>query len=390
MSRALKELEEAGQPVAKRRRCGRLQRAADPAEPDDDTTDLMPPPPAAAVKTIDCWHCGGSHNAVVPSVRSLHERLLDACEEGDEEIATRLLAMPSVRRNVDVIGVARRIVYVRCPRTGRTCDWGHPGLLANGRGDTALRYAAYHGYAKIVAALLEVCAARLRHYPPPPTTTTLHQSPPTATHRHPSPPTATHRHPPPPRARLSPVSPAHARPPRAAPSRKPLRLSSPTAASQAGAEPGLRNYEARTALQLAQQAASLLKKASARKDPTPAEDVPRGDPCEREAVLSMLDDAGKRQWAIVNMGGDNDGRLAKVTTVGADGLRRAIVDDSAPSARRPYYQSGAMRVVTLHSWQLRRAPPPGEGETEWPMTTRFTCAQLGCTRCADCRVGDGR
>jgi hypothetical protein len=83
--------------------------------------------------------------------------LLDACEEGDFEVVMRCLARPGVSAYLNSNGIARGIVRVYDDK-GVTLDWGHPELLACGRGDTALRFAAFHGYANIVEALLEAGA----------------------------------------------------------------------------------------------------------------------------------------------------------------------------------------------------------------------------------------
>lgn len=69
----------------------------------------------------------------------------------------RCLARPGVSAYLNSNGIARGIVRVYDDK-GVTLDWGHPELLACGRGDTALRFAAFHGYANIVEALLEAGA----------------------------------------------------------------------------------------------------------------------------------------------------------------------------------------------------------------------------------------
>ena len=102
---------------------------------------LMPPPPPP------------SSTLLTP-----HEQLLDASEEGDLEGVLHCLRSPDSDIYLNLNGIARGIVYVKCPETGATLDWGHPEKLACGRGDTALRYASFHGYAPIVAALLDAGA----------------------------------------------------------------------------------------------------------------------------------------------------------------------------------------------------------------------------------------
>jgi hypothetical protein len=105
----------------------------------------MPPPPPP------------TRNPKSSAVRTHHEQLLDACEEGNTEAVLRCLARPGVSAYLNSNGIARGIVRVFDDK-GATLDWGHPELLACGRGDTALRFAAFHGYAKIVEALLEAGA----------------------------------------------------------------------------------------------------------------------------------------------------------------------------------------------------------------------------------------
>ena len=105
---------------------------------------MMPPPPPR-----------GQQRRLL---RSEHEQLLDACEEGDLDTVKRCLLRPGVSAYLNQNGFARGIKRVLCETTGATLDWGHPELLACGRGDTALRFAAFHGYVEIVHALLEAGA----------------------------------------------------------------------------------------------------------------------------------------------------------------------------------------------------------------------------------------
>lgn len=93
-------------------------------------------------------------DAILPLVRSPHETLLDACEEGEYDAVMACLQQPDVDMYINLHGYARNVVAARCPETGAVLEWGHPEALTAYRGDTPLRYAAFHGYARIVEALL--------------------------------------------------------------------------------------------------------------------------------------------------------------------------------------------------------------------------------------------
>lgn len=80
--------------------------------------------------------------------------LLDACEEGDYVAVMACLQQPDAHLHLNLHGYARNVVAARCPDTGAIEQWGHPEALTNYRGDTPLRYAAFHGFARIVEALL--------------------------------------------------------------------------------------------------------------------------------------------------------------------------------------------------------------------------------------------
>ena len=80
--------------------------------------------------------------------------LLSASEEGDLPTVLECLRRPDAKVLVNLHGHARNIVRERDPETGLPSEWGHPEALTCYRGDTALRYAAFHGYAGIVRALL--------------------------------------------------------------------------------------------------------------------------------------------------------------------------------------------------------------------------------------------
>jgi len=265
--------------------------------------------------------------------RTYHEQLLDACEEGDLSRVKACLALPDVDAYLNLTGIARNIVVVRDPKTGRTLDWGHPELLACGRGDTPLRYAAFHGYLQIVKWLLD-----------------------------------------------------------------------------AGAVPSLRNDDCRSALDLAKDAAKLMRRyeeqqkketlaAQAqleegepkakrpRKDGILAADLPRGDPAESGETIRMLEAATAQQWIVVNYHkAELNGRIAQISSIRPDGLRCAIVDDAEASAGRPFYLKSAVRSATLRQGQLRKVPPPKPPLKTWPLNARFCCMLAGETRCA-CAFG---
>ena len=68
----------------------------------------------------------------------------------------------------------------------------------------------------------------------------------------------------------------------------------------------------------------------------PKADLPRGEPEERKAVIGLLKEANAQQWIIVNYHVQElNGRIAQVSGVRRDGLRRAIVDDSEASSHLP-------------------------------------------------------
>ena len=79
--------------------------------------------------------------------RTPHEQLLDACEEGDLEAVKRNLERPDADTYVNLQAFARGVRRKEFPE-----------VFAWGRGDTALRYAAFHGYHAIVQALLDAGA----------------------------------------------------------------------------------------------------------------------------------------------------------------------------------------------------------------------------------------
>lgn len=280
----------------------------------------------------------------LPTIRSAHEQLLDACEEGDVARVRACLAEPDVDRYLNLDGVARGIVVMRCPKSGGTLDWGHPELLACGRGDTPLRYASFHGYLTIVKLLLE-----------------------------------------------------------------------------AGAVPGLRNVECKSALALAQEAGGLLRRFEEQqkalkekheqqqlrdlalkegREPPPKEekkqrvrssilaiDLPRGDPAEHAEVVRVLEAATAQQWLVVNYHRPEiNGRIAQITSVAADGLRCAIIDDAEASKERPFYLKSAVRSATLTQSQLRKVLPPKPPLQTWPLNARFGCMLAGRSACA-CAFG---
>uniref|UniRef100_A0A7S2NRA6 Uncharacterized protein n=1 Tax=Haptolina brevifila TaxID=156173 RepID=A0A7S2NRA6_9EUKA len=226
-----------------------------------------------------------------PAERSPHEILLDACDEGALEVVEECLRRADIDTYLNLSGVAKNIAST-----------GRPELLCCGRGETALRHAAFHGYARIVQMLLD-----------------------------------------------------------------------------AGAVAGLRNDEAKSAADLAQAGGQLL----GRKPGTvPVADLPRGDPTERVAVIQLLLEANAQQWIIVaHHVPDLNGRIAQVSGVRQDGLRRAIVDDSEASSGRPYFQKGAVRSALLRPDQLRRLPPPAAPLKVWPLDARFQCVLAGKERC---------
>ena len=78
-------------------------------------------------------------------MRSPHEVLLDASEEGLFEIIEESLRRPDIEAYLNLSGVARHVEST-----------GHPETLTWSRSETALRYASFHGYSRIVKSLLDV------------------------------------------------------------------------------------------------------------------------------------------------------------------------------------------------------------------------------------------
>lgn len=179
--------------------------------------------------------------------------------------------------------------------------WGHPESLTVYRGDTALRYAAFHGFLAIVEALLA-----------------------------------------------------------------------------AGALPGLRNDDAKSALTLAELGAKLTLKKYAKKL-LPA-DLPKGDPSERPAVIAALKAALTRQWLVTGCVGRNavlNGRIAEVVGATPDGQRLSIVKDTAPTPERPWFEKSAAISVYLTPKNLLLLQPPPPPAKAWPPGARFTLSDEG-------------
>lgn len=82
------------------------------------------------------------------------EILLSASEEGDLATVQECLERPDAMLLVNLHGHARNILLECDADSGRPSEWGHPESLTCYRGDTALGYAAFHGYPAIVRALL--------------------------------------------------------------------------------------------------------------------------------------------------------------------------------------------------------------------------------------------
>ena len=94
-----------------------------------------------------------------PTSRTCGERepleiLLSASEEGDLAGVHESLERPDAAILVNLSGHARNIVRQFDVESGRPSEWGHPESLTCYRGDTALGYAAFHGYVAVVQALL--------------------------------------------------------------------------------------------------------------------------------------------------------------------------------------------------------------------------------------------
>jgi hypothetical protein len=79
-------------------------------------------------------------------------------------------------------------------------------------------------------------------------------------------------------------------------------------------------------------------------------------------------------------------RIAQITSVAADGLRCAIIDDAEASKERPFYLKSAVRSATLTQSQLRKVLPPKPPLQTWPLNARFGCMLAGRSACA-CAFG---
>ena len=98
-----------------------------------------------------------NNDAVPPDVeeRLPLEVLLSAAEEGDHAGVVEFLKRPDAHLLINKYGYARRIVWSNWEDAIRgNVEWGHPETLTMYRGDTALRYASFHGYLNIVETLL--------------------------------------------------------------------------------------------------------------------------------------------------------------------------------------------------------------------------------------------
>ena len=98
--------------------------------------------------------CSSARHNPLPIVRSPHEMLLDACEEGDYVAVMACLQQPDAHLHLNLHGYARNVVAARCPDTGAIEQWGHPEALTTTVATRHRRYAAFHGFARIVEALL--------------------------------------------------------------------------------------------------------------------------------------------------------------------------------------------------------------------------------------------
>mmetsp|Transcript_28622 Transcript_28622/g.73419 ORF Transcript_28622/g.73419 Transcript_28622/m.73419 type:complete len:347 (+) Transcript_28622:69-1109(+) len=298
-----------------------------------------------AAKTDDDEAAAGSEEGAplappplpTDSVRTPHEALVDACEEGDLARVKQCLARSDVDNYLNQVAIARNIVMVRCPKTGATLDWGHPELLACGRGDTPLRYAAFHGYAPIVKLLLDAGSV--------------------------------------PWLRNDECKSA-------------LHL-----AKEAGkllsryVEQQKKEEQLKTLALAAEGEGTKTQPKKSRKDSILAADLPRGDPNERVGVIQMLQEATDQQWIIVNYERPElNGRIAQITSVRIDGRRCAIIDDAEASAERPFYLQSAVRSASLRTDQLRKLPAPKPPQKTWPLGARFCCMLAGESACA-CAFG---
>ena len=104
-----------------------------------------------------------ANGAAAITERTPLERLLSASEEGELATVLQILEEEPVEPLINLHGHARRVAP-HMPKSGPITKWGHPEALTCYRGDTALRYAAFHGYLGIVKALLKAGALpRLRN-----------------------------------------------------------------------------------------------------------------------------------------------------------------------------------------------------------------------------------
>ena len=120
-------------------------RASYYRKPQDDSRDKEKAISSSAAHMLDAVPEEDQH-LKCPRV-TLHERLLDAADEGDLEALKTCLRDPEVDACLNLAGWARSVT----PK-------GHPETLAWGRGETALRIAAFHSHKTIVSALLEAGA----------------------------------------------------------------------------------------------------------------------------------------------------------------------------------------------------------------------------------------
>ena len=139
---------------------------------------------------------------------------------------------------------------------------------------------------------------------------------------------------------------------------------------EAGALPGLRNSDAKSALALAELGTSLSTKKQQRKL-APA-DVPRVTAsAERAEVVRMLKLAVMQQTIVENASATLDGRIAQVVSVGVDGMRLVIINDAAPSPGKPFYEKSAVTSAFLLPSQLLTIRPPPPPAKAWPLEMRF-------------------